>query len=123
MIVETAQRDGEYVKIFAEQEPAAGGKNQIEELKSYLRKELPGYPVLEGWAPPKDRVTCANTWFSEASRGLIFMIDGQWNEPFLQQLSCFPDKHVHDDKVTSVSGARYCLAPVKTWSRLAFVHL
>jgi len=123
MIVETAKRDGENVRVWVEQEPAAGGKNQVEELKSVMREKLPGYPLLQGWKPPTDRVTCANTWFSEAKEGLIYMVVGEWNEPCLQQLSCFPDPLVHDDRITSISGARYCLAPIKNWTKMEFLHL
>jgi len=109
--------------VWVEQEPASGGKNQIEELKAVMREKLPGYPFLQGWRPPTDRVTCANTWFSEAKNGLIYMVAGDWNELFLRQLSCFPDSLVHDDRITSMSGARYCLAPIKNWTKMEFLHL
>lgn len=122
-IYQTALFDGESVKIFVEQEPASGGKNQVAELTSYMRMRLPSYPTIEGWLPPHDRVICANTWFSEASRGLIFLVEGDWNEPMLQQLSCFYDPKIHDDKITSISGARYCLAPIKNWNKIEFMHL
>jgi predicted phage terminase large subunit-like protein len=122
-IYETALQDGARVKIYIEQEPAAGGKNQIEELKSFIHQKLPGHSLIEGWRPPTDRLTCANTWFAEAAKGLIFLVAGDWVEPMLQQLSVFPDPLLHDDKITSISGARYCLAPIKNWTKMSFMHL
>ncbi len=122
LIVETAERDGESVKIFVEQEPASGGKNQVEELKSYVREKLPGHPVVVGYPPPHDRVICANTWFAEAKNGHVYLVYGDWNEKFLRQFASFPEGR-HDDRITSASGARYNLAPIKTWNKMKFMHL
>lgn len=121
-IYETAERDGEYVQIFLEEEPGSGGKNQIAELTKFLREKLPHHPMAIGWRPPTDRLTCANTWYAEAKAGHVYLLYGDWNEPFLNQFACFPGCR-HDDKITSTSGARYNLAPIKTWVKISFMHL
>ena len=120
-ILTVARQDGKSVIVWVEQEPASGGKNQVAELKNYLAKE--GFTV-KGHNPKDDgdRVTAANTWFGEAATGKWSMVKGLWNEKFLSQLDMFPEGG-HDDRVTSVTGARHSIAPIRKWSRTKFMHL
>ena len=125
-IVETARHDGPYVKIWIEQEPAAGGKNQIAELVDTIHKELGTHYKVEGFLPREvgDRLMAANTWFAEAHNGLWSVVYGNWTVGFFDQLDTFDGSNmVHDDRITSVSGLRHCLAPVKLWKRLKFLHM
>jgi predicted phage terminase large subunit-like protein len=121
-IVEVATHDGSLVPIFIEQEPGAGGVNQIEELKIYIKEKCPVHVVVEGHRPEGDKVMRANPWFAEAKNGHIYMLKGAWNNPFLNQLASFP-VGMHDDKVDGVSGARQVIAPYKTWKEMGFVAL
>lgn len=123
-ITKTAINDGQYVEIWVEQEPASGGKNQVAAVHNHVRDNLPGWRKVEGHNPRElgDKVMRANHWFSEAAQGNIYLIAGEWNEPFLQQLSSFPLVK-HDDKVDSVSGARAVLAPIKKWKSIPFMRL
>ena len=125
-IVETARTDGPQIKIWIEQEPAAGGKNQIAELKDTIQKELGISYQVEGHLPRSvgDRVMGANTWFAEAAQGLWSVVYGNWTSGFFDQLDTFDgsDK-VHDDRITSVTGARHCLAPTRLWSSIKFLHI
>ena len=132
-IYQMAIRDGPFVEIVLEEEPGSGGKNQVAAIKKYLQEEkkLSGY-IVSGYKPEGDRVIMANYWFSEAKppeneeqlsiRGIIYLLAGEWNEPFLQQLSSF-GVGKHDDKITSVSGARMNLAPIKQWAKVDFLKL
>ncbi len=122
MVVEIAKRDGQEVKICFEQEPASGGKNQVAELIEIIQKELPGYSVT-GLEAKKlgDRVLAANTWFGEAAEGKWWMVKGNWNDHFLSQLDYFPNPAIHDDTITSVSGARHFIAPIRKWKKIQFV--
>lgn len=122
VIYETAVQDGPYTKIVVEQEPGAGGKNQVAELATYIRERLPGHSRVEGKPPEGDKVMRANTWFAEAKMGLIFLIQGEWVMPFLDQLDCF-NMCRHDDKIDSASGARHSVAPIKRWANVRFLHL
>ena len=118
----TAIYDGPAVKVMAEEEPGSGGKNQIAELNNWLKKELPGHPGLTGYRPEGDRVQLANIWFAEADKqGIIYLVAGNWIEGFFDQLDDFPEGH--DDKVTSVSGARINIAPIKKWASPSFLSL
>lgn len=124
MIVEVAKLDGSDVAICFEQEPASGGKNQVAALKEHVEAELPGYNVY-GLEARKlgDRVLAANIWFGEAKEGQWYMVKGLWNEPFLSQLDLFPNTSVHDDKVTSVTGARHYIAPIRSWKKMDFASI
>jgi phage terminase large subunit-like protein len=59
-----------------------------------------------------DRVLAANTWFSEANNGQFYFVKGIWNEKFFGQLDTF-DGLKHDDRITSVTGARHNIAPIQ----------
>jgi phage terminase large subunit-like protein len=48
---------------------------------------------------------------------------GLWNERFFQQLDSF-DGLKHDDRITSVTGARHYILPVrKKWSSVKFLSM
>ena len=123
-IVRVADMDGPYVRIVVEQEPAAGGKNQIAAIRNHVRDNLPEWPSVTGWNPKDcgDRVMGANYWFASAVQSKVFMIHGAWNEETLRQIEDFPVAK-HDDRVTSITGARYSLAPVRKWKKMKFLHM
>ncbi len=125
----TAVKDGPFVKIFVEQEPGSGGKNQIAAIQKFFKegdsdhRPLPHHKV-EGHNPKDhgDKVMRANIWFPSASRGHVWMIEGDWNEPCLDQIDVFADGE-YDDMVDSISGARLCVAPIVSWSTPKFLSL
>jgi len=122
-IARTAELDGPHVRIFIEQEPASGGKNQVAEMRSYIREQLGSLFVVDGWRPEGDRVLAANTWFSEAAQGQIYIVHGNWVDGFFEQLNAFPTPRIHDDKITSVTGARYTIAPIRKWCNIEFMSV
>lgn len=122
-IIRVAIEDGIGVKVVVEQEPASGGKNQVAVIDLELKKRIPGHPGCIGYRP-SDRVISANIWFGEAAAGLWYMVYGAWNRPFLQQLDEFPgSSHTHDDRITSTTGARLNIAPIKKWKQIKFLSL
>lgn len=122
MVVYVAERDGQDVTICFEQEPASGGKNQVAELTNWIKSQLPEWSVTSLEAKKLgDRVLAANTWFGEAADGKWYMVKGNWNEPFLGQLEYFPNPAIHDDRITSASGARHKIAPIRHWKKIKFV--
>lgn len=123
-IAQTAMVDGPGVRIYIEQEPASGGINQVKAIKNFLVEHLDYPPVVEGWNPKDagDRVMGANYWFADAMQGRVFVMAGPWNEEFFRQVEDFPIAK-HDDKVTSVTGCRYCLAPIRRWNKMPFMSL
>ncbi len=121
-IKKTAMYDGASVKVVIEEEPGSGGKNQVAELNNYLREQLPGHPGAVGYRPEGDRIMLANIWFAEASIGRFYIVEGDWTKEFYKQLDGFPEA-VHDDRVTSVSGARINIAPINRWKNIPFLSL
>ena len=123
-VVDVARRDGTSIAICFEQEPASGGKNQVAELKELIEREVPGSMVYSLEAKKLgDRVLAANTWFSEAASGQWYMVKGLWNEQFLGQLDLFPNPAVHDDRITSVTGGRHYIAPIRSWKKMSFTAI
>lgn len=124
-ITATARHDGPYVTIVLEEEPGSGGKNQVAAVKTHLKKfpELAAVQFVGQRARDVgDRVMAANHWFSIAAEGRMEMVEGAWNEKFLSQLDGFTQV-LHDDRVTSVTGAVTWLSPFKSWSRTPFISL
>lgn len=125
VIVSAAKIDGNSVRITIEQEPGSGGVNQIAELDTFIKSEIKGHPGCEGYRATTDRVILANIWFAEAAVGRVYLKQGEWIKEFLSQLDIFPGdtSHTHDDRITSVTGARVCLAPPKKWRNIPFMHV
>lgn len=122
LIAFTASMDGPAVELWVEEEPGSGGKNQVAELHSYVRENVPGHPGVKGYRPEGDRVMLANVWFANAKEGNVYILKGSWNDDLLDQLDEFPEAP-HDDRITSVSGARMKVAPIRTWKNIDFLHL
>lgn len=98
-IIRAAHRDGKHVPVVLEAEKAG-----IVQLDYLLEEpELRGY-VLEKQAPHGDKVTRADAIATRAAHGKLFLIQGAWNEAFLDELSVFP-AGAHDDQVDALSGA------------------
>jgi len=123
-VLRTIVMDGPFVKQVFEEEPGSGGINQVAALSEFIKKELPTWPTPLGWNPKKygDKVMRANYWFAEAKLGDIYLINGTWNKPFLDQLSSFPLGR-HDDRVDSLSGARLSIAPIRQWRDIGFLSI
>jgi predicted phage terminase large subunit-like protein len=120
-IQRTALRDGTNVVIYIEQEPGSGGKNQIAEIANILRPL--GFRVIaHNPRDDGDRVIAANTWFAEAAERRWWIVKGAWNDKFYIQLDSFPEG-AHDDRVTSITGARHSISPIRKFSTIKFDHI
>jgi predicted phage terminase large subunit-like protein len=124
-IVRTARQDGPHVPIVIEEEPGSGGKNQVAAVKTHLKRfpDLQTHQVIGQRARDVgDRVMAANHWFALAAQGKMWMVKGRWNEKFISQLDGFTQV-IHDDRVTSVTGAMSYIRPFKSWARTPFISL
>ncbi len=124
-IANTARKDGPYVPIILEEEPGSGGKNQVAAVKAYFKRfpELAGYQIVGQRARDVgDRVMAANHWFALAAEGKMWIVRGIWNSKFLSQLDGFT-QIIHDDLITSVTGAMVWIRPFKAWVRVPFISL
>jgi phage terminase large subunit-like protein len=124
-IANTARHDGADVPVVLEEEPGSGGKNQVAAVSAFFKTQpdLVNHKVIGQRARDVgDRVMAANHWFAIASDGRMEIVKGSWNEKLLSQVDGFTQL-IHDDRVTSVTGAFHYLSPFKTWKRLPFMNL
>lgn len=98
-IKNTASYDGVKVTVGIEQDPGSAGKFEAQ----YYVKELAGYHVWVNQVT-KDKETRAKPLSSQAEHGNIYIVKGDWNTNFLNELEAFPFAG-HDDQVDSASGA------------------
>jgi phage terminase large subunit-like protein len=124
-IANTARHDGSDIPVVLEEEPGSGGKNQVAAVKTHFKQfpELQHHKVIGQRARDVgDRVMAANHWFGSAAEGLVEMVKGSWNEKTLSQIDGFTQL-IHDDRVTSITGAFTYVNPFKSWARVPFFSL
>jgi len=124
-IANTARHDGMEIPVILEEEPGSGGKNQVAAVASHFKKfpELAHHKVIGQRARDVgDRVMAANHWFAIAAEGRVEMVKGGWNDKTLAQIDGFTQL-LHDDRVTSITGAMTALNPFRSWKRVPFLTL
>lgn len=107
LIKQTALLDGRKVPILFEQEPGASGKAQI----AYFQRMLQGWTV-RGIRSDNNKETRAGPLASQAQAGNVKLVEGHWNEDFLNEVDVFPTKGIHDDAIDAAAGAFADLALV-----------
>lgn len=95
----TAKRDGKDVAVGMEQEPGSSG---ITVISHFRRNVLPGYTVI-GNRPTGSKELRANPFSSVAEAGNVKILEGRWNEEWLDEFEGFPSGQ-HDDQVDSTVG-------------------
>lgn len=97
-----AHKDGSAVWIVLPQDPGAAGKAEKE---SYQRM-LTGFTVLSRTLNKNKIMNAEKGADSPAAlwqRGVVEIVRGNWNKPFLDEMDAFPTKGVHDDSVDAFS--------------------
>ncbi len=105
----------EQSKIYVE--PKASGKSVVQQLKQTTKLN-----VIEDETPKEDKVTRVNAVSPKVEAGRVFLIEGTWNEPFLNQCAAFPNG-THDDEVDNLSAiirrelnkAQFVFVPRESW--------
>jgi predicted phage terminase large subunit-like protein len=108
----TAQADGVDCDVWIEQEPGSGGKESAE---STIRN-------LDGFACRADRATGdkvyrADPFSVQVNNGNVFILQGDWNNDYLEELKLFP-MSTFKDQVDASAGAYTKLNATKearTW--------
>jgi predicted phage terminase large subunit-like protein len=95
-------RYGRGLVIGLPEDPGQAGKMQA----SYLASKLAGYVVR---VIKEDRITGskqvrATPFASQAEAGNVRLVEGSWNEAFLNEAEVFP-AGAHDDQIDAVAGA------------------
>lgn len=112
-IIANARLDGHGTRIRFEAE-----KQGLVQLDFLLRKpELRGF-IVDGKAPDGDKYTRAQAPASRVNTEKVFMLRGEWNRAFLDELSIFP-MGAHDDQVDAFSGAYDALRELKPLPKIA----
>jgi len=98
IIRQTAEADGNSVRIYIEQEGGSSGKAIIDH---YRRNVLAGF-AMYGVRPSGSKINRAMPVASQAEAGNIFIRNGLYLNELLDELDLFPDGS-HDDQIDSVS--------------------
>lgn len=111
LLVNTARQDGHEVRGSIPQDPGQAGKAQVQ----YLLKQLAGYTYTAS-TETGDKVTRAEPLAAQAEVGNVLLVEGAWNEAFLEELEGFPSAKFKDQVDAAsrafnelVSGSGYCL--------------
>lgn len=111
LLVSTASQDGKQVRGSIPQDPGQAGKSQSQ----YLIRQLAGFSYH---ATPEsgDKETRAGPLAAQAEAGNVFLIRGEWNRDFLDEMATFPTGKFKDqvDAATRAfseltSGSNYTL--------------
>ena len=101
LVLATAERDGQAVRIVIEEEPGSSGKNTIDHYRRYVLK---GYNV-SGERATGSKTVRAGPVSSAAEAGNITLLNRPWADALLDELSMFPSDAAHDDQVDALCGA------------------
>lgn len=102
-----AALDGKAVHISLPQDPGQAGKSQVQDYVA----DLAGYKVhAEG--ETGDKVTRAEPFSAQCEYGNVFIVEGEWNELYLDELCIFPSGKLMD-QVDASSGAFTRLLNIK----------
>lgn len=113
---QTAEMDGKSVHIYEEQEPGSAGKTVISSNARFL---FPGF-AYKGVAHSENKYARAVPLSTMAASGNIYVVAGEWNAQFFDELELFPDGE-HDDQVDAASGA-YAEVALASRARIREVH-
>jgi predicted phage terminase large subunit-like protein len=96
----TLQLDGFQVIQRMEQEPGSSGKKVIEDYKNGIFRRY----NFEGIPSTGSKVARANRFSAAAGAKRVKLVNGPWNEVFIQEAEYFPDGP-HDDMIDASSNA------------------
>jgi predicted phage terminase large subunit-like protein len=117
LLLNTAEQDGNRVRIGFGQDPGQAGKSQA----LHLVRALSAYTV-RGASESGDKLTRFGPFSSQCRAGNVKIRRGAWNEELFRVLEGFPDL-AHDDEVDACSGALEMLNPnSKDWGYIEWLR-
>lgn len=99
VIRQTAQVDGQTVRIWIEQEPGSGGKESAESTIA----NLAGFSVYAE-RPTGDKELRAEPYAVQVAAGNVRLVAGEWNQLFIDEHKTFP-RGKFKDQIDAASGA------------------
>lgn len=97
----TAMVDGVDTEVGIEQEPGSAGKALVEHYKNTV---LPEFKVFST-PTTQNKLVRAQPFLAGAEAGQVFLLEGPWNAPYIQEFDSFPGG-AYDDQI-DVTGAAY----------------
>ncbi len=94
----TAVADGKDVEVYVPQEPGQAGKDQGQSLVAMLAPY-----VARARRETGSKEVRAEPFAAQCEARNVFLVEGAWNEAFLDEISNFPVGH--DDQVDAAAGA------------------
>lgn len=116
IIRQTAEMDGFVCQVALEVEPGSGGK----ESGLISAKELAGFK-LHLDRPVGDKALRAEPFSSQVAAGNVYMLQGDWNRAFVDELRLFPNS-TYKDQVDAASAGFNLLATAKRANYRAMVE-
>lgn len=83
-----------------------------ETAASEVREHFKGNVIVQSYTPTSDKLVRALPWLAKIDGGKFFIIEGTWNQDFLDELEQFPNGD-HDDQIDAVT---------VLWEMLAGAH-
>lgn len=102
LIVNSASQDGPSIQIGLPQDPGQAGKSQAALMVKKLSKYTVHIEAENKSVGSKGHR--AGPFASQAEHGNILLVEGDWNESFLTQVTKFPNAK-HDDMLDAATGA------------------
>lgn len=99
VIRQTAELDGQDVRVWVEQEPGSGGKESAENTIS----RLAGFSVYAE-RPSGDKELRAEPYSVQVAAGNVKLLRGEWNQLFIDEHKTFP-RGKFKDQIDGASGA------------------
>ena len=91
LVKTTAQADGIETRISLPQDPGQAGKDQAQQMV----KMLVGYTVRAS-RETGDKITRADPFAAQVEAGNVYLVEGPWNEAFLDEMEVFPSGKLKD---------------------------
>lgn len=105
VVEQTAHADGPDVAVVMEQEPGSSG---VDVIDHYARNVLVGYN-FHGERPSGSKQDRAMPMAAAAEAGNVYLVQGPWNNKFLDEAVQFPEG-LHDDQIDAVTLAMSVLS-------------
>jgi len=102
----TAAADGRATTVGLFIDPGQAGKDQQREYS----RLLDGFRFI--FLHPTNKISAAGLWAAQAGAGNVALVEGPWNEEFLNEVTGFP-LGKNDDCVDAGSGAYRVLAGIR----------
>jgi len=108
IIRSTAEQDKTSVKIVIEQEPGSGGKESAEATV----RNLKGF-IVKCDLPKGDKSARAEPFATQVNVGNVCMLEGDWNESFVEELRMFPRGRFKDQVDAAAMGFAFLVGKKK----------